>query len=67
VQKDSIRNKRNLETSDPDERDRFRDELRRTASNPQSTRDFLRRVSMIASLERAEVFGAPDVLPGRSA
>jgi 2-polyprenyl-6-methoxyphenol hydroxylase-like FAD-dependent oxidoreductase len=67
VQKHSIRNKRNLETSDPDERDRFRDELRRTASNPQSMRDFLRRVSMIASLERAEVLGARDVLRGRRA
>jgi 2-polyprenyl-6-methoxyphenol hydroxylase-like FAD-dependent oxidoreductase len=64
VQTQSIRNKRNLETSDPDERDHFRDELRRIASNRHSTRDFLRRVSMIASLERAEELGA---LAGRAA
>jgi 3-(3-hydroxy-phenyl)propionate hydroxylase len=67
VQKHSIRNKRNLETSDPDERDRFRDEMRRTARNRQSTRDFLRRVSMISSLEKAEELAARDVLAGRYA
>jgi len=65
VQKHSIRNKRNLETSDPDERNRFCDELRRTASDPLSTRNFLRRVSMISSLEQAEALGAQDVFAGR--
>ncbi|QQO13255.1 FAD-dependent monooxygenase [Bradyrhizobium diazoefficiens] len=57
VQKHSIRTKRNLETSDPDERDGFRDELRRTANDRQLTREFLRRVSMIASLDRAKELG----------
>jgi len=53
VQTQSIRNKRNLEAREPAEQDRFRDEMRRTAADPQLTRDYLLRVSMIASLKRA--------------
>jgi 3-(3-hydroxy-phenyl)propionate hydroxylase len=53
VQTQSIQNKRNLEARDEKERDRFRDEMRRTAADPQLTRDYLLRVSMIASLRRA--------------
>jgi 2-polyprenyl-6-methoxyphenol hydroxylase-like FAD-dependent oxidoreductase len=57
VQTQSIRNKRNLEARDDAERDRFRDELRRTAADPALTRDYLLRVSMIASLKRAAELG----------
>ncbi|HYS48108.1 MAG TPA: FAD-dependent monooxygenase [Xanthobacteraceae bacterium] len=53
VQTQSIRNKRNLEAREDAERDRFRDEMRRTAADPQLARDYLLRVSMIASLKRA--------------
>jgi 3-(3-hydroxy-phenyl)propionate hydroxylase len=38
------------------ERDRFRDELRRIAADPGLTRDYLLRVSMIASPKRAAAF-----------
>jgi 3-(3-hydroxy-phenyl)propionate hydroxylase len=57
VQTQSIRNKQNLEAREDKERDRFRDELRRTASDPGLTRDYLLRVSMIASLKRAAELG----------
>ena len=53
VERQSIQNKRNLEAAD----DEFRDLLRRTASDPALTRDYLLRVSMIGSLRRAEVLG----------
>ena len=57
VQTQSIRNKQNLEAPDDKERDRFRDELRRIAADPGLTRDYLLRVSMIASLRRAAELG----------
>ena len=57
VQKHSIQNKRNLEASDPAEQARFRDELRTIAGDPGLTRDYLLRVSMIASLKRATELG----------
>ncbi len=57
VQTQSIRNKRNLEAREDAERDRFRDEMRRTAADPQLARDYLLRVSMIASLKRAAELG----------
>jgi 3-(3-hydroxy-phenyl)propionate hydroxylase len=57
VQKHSIQNKRNLEARDPAEQARFRDELMRIASDPGLTRDYLLRISMIASLERAAELG----------
>ena len=53
VERQSIQNKRNLEAADNE----FRDELRRTASDPALTRDYLLRVSMIGSLRRAELLG----------
>ncbi|MEM9682479.1 MAG: FAD-dependent monooxygenase [Pseudomonadota bacterium] len=53
INKLTIRNKRNLETDDPAEQKAFRDELRTTKSDPAKTRAFLKRVSMIASLEAA--------------
>jgi len=57
VQKHTIQNKRNLETGDPAEQARFRDELRATAADPGRTRDYLLRISMIASLKRAAELG----------
>ena len=57
VQTQSIRNKQNLEAREEKDRDRFRDELRRTAADRALTRDYLLRVSMIASLKRAAELG----------
>ena len=57
VQKHSIQNKRNLEASDPAEQARFRDELRTIAGDTGLTRDYLLRISMIASLKRAAELG----------
>lgn len=57
VQKHSIQNKRNLETSDPQEQASFRNELRAVAADPQLTREYLMRISMIASLTRAAQLG----------
>lgn len=53
INKLTIRNKRNLETDDPAEQKAFRDDLRATKADPAKTRAFLKRVSMIASLETA--------------
>ena len=57
VQKHTIQNKRNLESSDAAEQARFRDELRAIAADPARTRDYLLRISMIASLTRAAELG----------
>ena len=57
VQKHTIQNKRNLEASDPAEQARFRDDMRAFAADPAKTRDFLQRISMIASLKRAADLG----------
>src|SRR5690349_8247401 len=57
VQKHTIQNKRNLEATDPAEQARFRDELRGIAADPGRTRDYLQRISMIASLKRAAELG----------
>jgi 3-(3-hydroxy-phenyl)propionate hydroxylase len=54
----SIQNKRNLEARDAADRDRFREEMRRAAADPNLSRALLLRVSMIASLRRAEELGA---------
>ncbi len=53
IEKQSIQNKRNLECANPD----FTAELRQTAADPQGARDYLLRVSMIASLRRAAQLG----------
>ena len=53
INKHTIRNKRNLETADPAEQAAFRDELRATLADPEKMRAYLKRVSMIASLEQA--------------
>jgi 3-(3-hydroxy-phenyl)propionate hydroxylase len=57
VQKHTIQNKRNLEATDPAEQARFRAELRAIAADPAKTRDYLMRISMIASLKRAAELG----------
>ena len=54
VQEASIRNLRRLAARDPEERRRHVDELRRAASTPDGTRQFLLGSSMIASVRRAE-------------
>jgi 3-(3-hydroxy-phenyl)propionate hydroxylase len=54
----SIQNKRNLEARDAADRARFRDEMQRAAADPDLGRALLLRVSMIASLRRAEELGA---------
>src|ERR1700722_8644893 len=56
-QKHTIENKRNLEATDPVEQARFRDNMRAIAADPARTRDYLLRISMIASLKRAAELG----------
>jgi 3-(3-hydroxy-phenyl)propionate hydroxylase len=53
IQKQSIQNKRNLESDGTE----FRQALREIAGNSQRTYDYLLRVSMIASLRRAQELG----------
>jgi 3-(3-hydroxy-phenyl)propionate hydroxylase len=53
IQKYTIQNKKNLESSG----DEFGESLRAIKANPQRTREYLLRVSMIASLRRAEELG----------
>jgi 3-(3-hydroxy-phenyl)propionate hydroxylase len=57
VQKHTIQNKRNLEATDPAEQARFRAEMRAVAADRARTRDYLMRISMIASLKRAAELG----------
>jgi 3-(3-hydroxy-phenyl)propionate hydroxylase len=57
VQQHTIQNKRNLEAHDAADQARFRDEMRTIAGDAQLTRDYLLRLSMIASLERAAELG----------
>jgi 3-(3-hydroxy-phenyl)propionate hydroxylase len=53
IQKTTIQNKKNLESPG----DEFGQSLRAIAADPARTRDYLMRVSMIASLARAEELG----------
>jgi 3-(3-hydroxy-phenyl)propionate hydroxylase len=53
IQKTTIQNKKNLESPG----DEFGQSLREIAADPAKTRDYLMRVSMIASLSRAEELG----------
>lgn len=53
IETQSIQNKRNLETAGPE----FMQTLRHIAADPARMRDYLLRVSMIASLRRAESLG----------
>jgi 3-(3-hydroxy-phenyl)propionate hydroxylase len=54
IDQQTIQNKRNLESDGV----AFKTHLEGIASNPQRTRDYLLRVSMIASLKRAKELGA---------
>ena len=53
IQKTTIQNKKNLESSGEE----FGESLRAIAADPAKTRDYLMRVSMIASLARAQELG----------
>jgi 3-(3-hydroxy-phenyl)propionate hydroxylase len=53
IQNYTIQNKKNLESSG----DEFRQSLRAISADPVRTREYLLRVSMIASLRRAEELG----------
>jgi len=53
IETQSIQNKRNLEAAGPE----FRQALRHIAADPARIRDYLLKVSMIASLRRAESLG----------
>jgi 3-(3-hydroxy-phenyl)propionate hydroxylase len=53
IEKESIRNKRNLESDGTE----FGQRLRRIAADPHRTHEYLLQVSMIASLRRAEQLG----------
>lgn len=57
VQVQTVQNKRDLEASDPSDQAAFRERLRRAAASRDETRAFLKRLSMIASLERAAELG----------
>src|SRR5687767_11527992 len=51
----SAANKRNLETRDPQEQRRWREELSRTAADPAAARAYVERISMLASLKKASL------------
>ena len=53
IQTQTIQNKRNLELPGPE----FHQSLQHIAADPERTRAYLMRVSMIASLRRAEELG----------
>ena len=53
VEKQSIQNKKNLKSAEPD----FRERLRQIAADPDRTREYLLSVSMVTSLRRAEELG----------
>jgi 3-(3-hydroxy-phenyl)propionate hydroxylase len=53
IETQSIQNKRNLESAGPE----FRDSLRHIAADPARSYEYLLRVSMIASLRRAQELG----------
>ena len=53
IQTQTIQNKRNLESPGPE----FRQSLQHIMADRERTRDYLMRVSMIASLRRAEELG----------
>lgn len=53
IQVGTIRNKKNLEASSEEDRQTFHREIRSAVSEKEAARKFLRRISMIESLERA--------------
>jgi 3-(3-hydroxy-phenyl)propionate hydroxylase len=54
VNKITIANKRNLEARDPEEHRRWKEEMTRTAADPRLAREYMLKISMIASLRRSE-------------
>jgi 3-(3-hydroxy-phenyl)propionate hydroxylase len=50
----SIANKRNLESRDAEQQRRWREEMTRAAGDPRLAREYLLKVSMIASLRKSE-------------
>jgi 2-polyprenyl-6-methoxyphenol hydroxylase-like FAD-dependent oxidoreductase len=48
----TIANKKNLEAKDPDEHERWKAQMARTAADPRLAREYLLRTSMIASLRK---------------
>lgn len=57
VQTQTIQNKKNLEAKTEEERARFREQMARLSADRAATRDYLMRVAMFASLERAAELG----------
>jgi 3-(3-hydroxy-phenyl)propionate hydroxylase len=57
VQTQTIQNKRDLEAKDEQSQAEFRDRLRGIAADPDARKNYLERVSMIASLRRAGELG----------
>jgi 3-(3-hydroxy-phenyl)propionate hydroxylase len=54
VNRITIANKRNLEAKDPQEHRRWKEEMTRTAADPELARGYLLKISMIESLRRFE-------------
>ena len=54
VQSQTMRNKKNLEETDPNIRIQRQDELRDVANNVEKSRELLLQTSMISGLERSE-------------
>jgi 3-(3-hydroxy-phenyl)propionate hydroxylase len=50
----TIANKKNLETKDPQEQKNWREQMTKIASDPSLMREYLLKVSMIASLRKQE-------------
>ncbi|MGX9389504.1 FAD-dependent oxidoreductase [Nitrobacteraceae bacterium UC4446_H13] len=57
VQRQTIENKRNLEAATDAEHRRYCEDMQKTAADKARSREFLLRISMIKSLERAAEFG----------
>jgi 3-(3-hydroxy-phenyl)propionate hydroxylase len=57
VQAQTIQNKKNLEARDPGEHGEFKRRIRETAADARLAYDYLLKLSMIASLRRAEELG----------
>ncbi len=54
VQEQTVANKRRLEETDPQVRAKSLENLRESAADPERAREFLRRTSLLASLDRAK-------------
>ena len=65
VQEQSIANKKRLEESDPDMRQKNLDELNRIAEDPERARQFLLRTAMIASQRRADALTSSSMAKRR--